>query len=121
MNLYVEHGADVAMLGDLYTFDEYRRIAGAVTAPLAACAADEDHFALQPNFSAEEWTRTGVKLVAYWHLLLFTAMKAVDRAVRTLGTTGTTAGLAGDIFRYAEYAKIVNLSAWLALDEKYGH
>lgn len=120
LNLYVEHGADVAMLGDLYTFDEYQRIAGSVKAPLAACAADEDHFAVQPNFSVEEWKRAGVKLVAYWHLLLFTAMKAVDKAVRTLKSTGTTDSLANDIFRYAEYATTVKLSAWLALDEKYG-
>jgi 2-methylisocitrate lyase-like PEP mutase family enzyme len=120
LNLYVEHGADVAMLGDLYTFEEYQRIAGAVKAPLAACAADEDHFAIQPNFSVDEWKKTGVKMVAYWHLLLFTAMKAVDKAVRALKTTGTTDSLADDIFRYAEYAKIVKLSQWLALDEKYG-
>ena len=120
LNLYVDHGADVAMLGDFYTLEEYQRIAGEVKAPIAACAADEDHFAIQPNFSVEEWKKTGVKMVAYWHLLLFAAMQAVDKAVRTLKTTGTTDSLQNDIFRYAEYAKIVNLSSWLALDEKYG-
>jgi 2-methylisocitrate lyase-like PEP mutase family enzyme len=104
LNLYVDHGADVAMLGDLYTFDEYRRVAKAVKAPLAACAADEDHFAVQPNFSVDEWKKAGVKMVAYWHLLLFTAMKAVQRAVRTLNATGTTESLSADIMRYAEYA-----------------
>jgi len=120
LNLYVEHGADVAMLGDLYTCDEYKRIAAEVKAPLAACAADEDHFAIQPNFSVDEWKNTGVKMVAYWHLLLFMAMKAVDKAVRTLKNTGTTDSLTNEIFRYAEYAKIVKLSMWLALDKQYG-
>jgi len=108
------------MLGDFYTLAEYQRIAREVKAPIAACAADEDHFAIQPNFSVEEWKTTGVKMVAYWHLVLFTAMKAVDTAVRTLKATGTTESLKNDIFRYAEYARIVNLSTWLALDEKYG-
>jgi len=120
LNRYVAHGADVAMLGDLYTFDEYRRITAEVRAPVAACAADEDHFAVQPNFSVEEWKKTGVRMVAYWHLLLFTAMKAVDKAVQTLKTTGTTASLSGDIMRYAEYADVVKLSSWLALDRRYG-
>jgi 2,3-dimethylmalate lyase len=120
LNLYVKHGADVVMLGDLYNFEEYKRIAGEVNAPIAACAADEDHFAVQPNFTVDEWKKTGVKMVAYWHLLLFAAMKAVDKAVRTLKITGTTDSLTNDVFRYAEYAKIVKLSTWLALDEKYG-
>lgn len=120
LNLYVDHGADVAMLGDLYTFDEYQRIADVVKAPIAACAADEDHFSIQPNFSVDEWKKAGVKLVAYWHLLLFAAMKAVQRAVRTLNATGTTDSLSGDIMRYGEYAEIVKLSAWLSLDQKYG-
>ncbi len=120
LNLYVDHGADVAMLGDLYTFEEYQRITAAVKAPIAACAADEDHFAIQPNFSVEEWKQTGVKMVAYWHLLLFTAMKAVEHAVTTLKATGNTASLSGNILRYGEYAKIVKLSMWLALDEQYG-
>ena len=120
LKLYVNHGADVAMLGDFYTFDEYQRIAREVKAPIAACAADEDHFAIQPNFSVEEWRKTGVKMIAYWHLLLFTAMQAVEKALRTLKSTGTTESLKNDIFRYEEYAKIVDLSSWLALDEKYG-
>jgi 2-methylisocitrate lyase-like PEP mutase family enzyme len=120
LNLYVDQGADVAMLGDLYTFDEYQRIAEAVKGPLAACAADEDHFSIQPNFSVDEWKKAGVKMVAYWHLLLFTAMKAVQRAVRALKTTGTTESVSSDTMRYAEYADIVKLATWLSLDEKYG-
>ncbi len=120
LNLYADCGADVAMLGDLYSFDEYQRIASAVKVPIAACAADEEHFSIQPNFSVEEWTRTGVKMVAYWHLLLFTAMKAVQRAVRTLKMSGTTERLSDDIMRYGEYADIVKLSAWLSLDRTFG-
>jgi 2,3-dimethylmalate lyase len=120
LNLYVDQGADVAMLGDFYTFDEYQRIAEAVKGPVAACAADEDHFSIQPNFTVDEWKKAGVKMVAYWHLLLFTAMKSVQRAVRALKTTGTTESVSNDIMRYAEYADIVKLSTWLSLDEKYG-
>jgi 2-methylisocitrate lyase-like PEP mutase family enzyme len=67
-----------------------------------------------------EWKQTGGKPVPCWHLALFSAMKAVDNAVRTLKATGTTASLQHDIARYSEYAHIVKLSTWLALDERYG-
>ena len=120
LNLYVERGADMAMLGDFYSFDEYRRIAAEVKAPIVACAADEDHFSLQPNFSMEEWQKTGVKMVLYWHLPLFAAMKAVDKAVRSLKDAGTTKTLENDVVRYQDYQRVVHLSKWLEIDEKYG-
>jgi 2-methylisocitrate lyase-like PEP mutase family enzyme len=120
LNLYIENGADVAMLGDLYTFDEFKRIAREVKGPIAACAADEDNFSSQPNFSVDEWRETGVKFAVYWHLLLFTAMKAVERAVKILKVSGTTDSLGKEIFSYKEYEKIVNLSNWLEIDKKYG-
>jgi 2-methylisocitrate lyase-like PEP mutase family enzyme len=120
LNLYVDHGADMGMLGDFYTFDEYRRIAKEVKAPVVACASDEDHFSLQPNFSMDEWKKTGIKMVLYWHLPLFTAMKAVEKAVTSLKATGSTDALKNDICRYKDYEKVVKLSTWLEIDEKYG-
>jgi 2,3-dimethylmalate lyase len=120
LNRYVDHGADMGMLGDYYTFDEYQRIAGEVKAPVVACASDEDHFSIQPNFSVDDWKKTGMKMVLYWHLPLFTAMKAVEKAVTVLKTTGSTDTLRNAIFRYKDYEKVVNLSKWLEIDEKYG-
>jgi 2-methylisocitrate lyase-like PEP mutase family enzyme len=120
LNLYVDHGADMGMLGDYYTFDEYKRIAKEVKAPIVACASDEDHFSIQPNFSVDDWKNTGVKMVLYWHLSLFMAMKAVEKAVTVLKTTGSTDTLKKEIFRYAEYEKVLNLPKWLEIDEKYG-
>ena len=120
LNLYVDSGADMGMLGDGYTFDEYTRIAKEVKAPIVACSADEDHFSFQPNFSVDEWKKTGVKMVVYWHLPLFAAMKAVEKAVNILKTTGSTNALKKDIFRYREYQKVVKLTKWLEIDEKYG-
>jgi 2,3-dimethylmalate lyase len=120
LTLSVEQGADMGMLGDFYSFDEYRRIAAEVKAPIVACAADEDHFSLQPNFSVEEWKKTGVKMVLYWHLPLFAAMKAVEKAVTTLKATGSTDALKDDIVRYRDYEEVVKLAKWLAIDEEYG-
>jgi 2-methylisocitrate lyase-like PEP mutase family enzyme len=120
LNLYVDQGADMAMLGDYYTFEEYRRIAQEVKVPVVACAADEDHFSIQPNFSVDDWKKTGIKMVLYWHLSLFTAMKAVEKAVTVLKTTGSTETLENAISRYGEYEKVVKLSKWLEIDEKYG-
>lgn len=120
LNLYVENGADVGMVGDLYTFDEFKRIAREVKAPVVACAADDDHFVSQPNLNAAEWEKTGVKIVIYWHLMLFSALKAAERAVQTLKTTGTTESLKNDILRYKEFDKLVKLDHWLAIEKKYG-
>ena len=120
LNLYAGHGADMGMLGDFYTFGEDSRIAREVTVPVVACASDEDHFSLQPNFSVAEWKKTGVKMVLYWHLPLFTAMKAVEKAVTVLKAAGSTDALQNDIMRYKEYEKVVKLSRWLEIDETYG-
>ena len=110
----------MGMLGDYYTFDEYKRIAGEVKAPIVACASDEDHFSIQPNFSVDDWKKTGIKMVLYWHLPLFTAMKAVEKAVTVLKTTGSTDALRNAIFRYEDYEKVVNLPKWLEIEEKCG-
>ena len=120
LNLYVDQGADMGMLGDYYTFDEYKRIAEEVRAPVVACASDEDHFSIQPNFSVDDWKRTGMKMVVFWHLPLFTAMKAVEKAVTVLKTTGSTDALRNAIFRYEDYEKVVNLPKWLEIEEKCG-
>jgi hypothetical protein len=40
--------------------------------------------------------------------------------VNILKTTGSTDALKNDIFRYREYQKVVKLTQWLEIDEKYG-
>jgi 2-methylisocitrate lyase-like PEP mutase family enzyme len=120
LQAYVDSGADLGMLGDFYTADEYRRITGAVKAPIVACAADREHTTVQPNFSVEEWKRTGVKMVVYWHLLLFAAMKAVERVATALKVQGTTAAIEGDLYAYTEYEQAVGLSRWLEIARRYG-
>lgn len=117
-NLYVEHGADMAMFGDSYTLDEYKRIVREVKAPIVACASPPSHFSVQPDFSVDEWKSAGVKMVVYWHLPLFAAMKAVAKAVQTLQDTGTTQQMGEEVFTYDDYAEVVKLSKWLNIDEK---
>ncbi len=120
LKTYLDSGADMGMLGDFYSLEEYRKITRAVRAPIVACAADRDHAETQPNFGLEEWRRTGVKMVVYWHLLLFAAMKAVERTAAALKAQGTTAAIEGDLCSYAEYEQVVKLSSWLRIDREYG-
>lgn len=94
--MYVASGADMAMLGDCYTIEEYKRIVTEVGAPIVACASDHSHFSHQPDISVDEWKRAGVKMVVYWHLPLFAAMKAVARTVQILKETGTTEQMRGE-------------------------
>ncbi len=44
--MYVENGADMAMLGDLYSLEEFKRIVKEVKAPIVACAAVQHHFSI---------------------------------------------------------------------------
>ena len=116
--MYVENGADMVMVGDLYPFDQYRRLAGEVRVPLVACAAAPDHFHIQPDFTFEQWKKTGVKMVLYWYLPLFAAMKAVERAVISLKETGSIEKIVDNLSTYREYAKVVDLDKWLKIDEE---
>ena len=118
LKLYVEHGADMAALGDFYTLEEYQRIVKEVKVPIVACASDHSHFSLQPDFSVDEWKKAGVKMVIYWHLPLFAAMKAVESVVKKLKDTGTTRQMRNEVFTYEEYEKIVKLQKWLNIDER---
>jgi 2-methylisocitrate lyase-like PEP mutase family enzyme len=120
LNMYIEHGADMAMVGDLYTFDQYLRLVREVKAPLVVCAADPGHFSLQPDFTLDQWKKTGVKMVLYWYLPLFAAMKAVHRAVASLKQTGSIKEIMDDLFTYKEYTNTVDLDKWLKIDEQSG-
>jgi 2-methylisocitrate lyase-like PEP mutase family enzyme len=118
LNMYIENGADMAMVGDLYTFDQYLRLVREVRAPLVVCAADPEHFFIQPDFTLDQWKQTGVKMVLYWYLPLFAAMKAVERVVVSLKETGSIKEIMDDLFTYKEYAKALDLDKWLKIDEQ---
>jgi len=118
LNSYIEHGADMGMLGDFYSLAEYRKITAAVRAPIVACAADADHRAVQPNFSAGEWRQTDVKAVVYWYLPLFAAMKAVERVVNVLRLQGTTGAVEPDLLSYEEYGRVVKLDRWMNVGKR---
>lgn len=115
LNMYVENGADMAMVGDFYSFEEYRILAKEVRAPLVVCAADPEHFSAQPDFNLDQWKKTGVKVVLYWYLPLFAAMKAVERSILSLRETGSIKEIAGDLSTYKEYAKTLDMDDWLKI------
>ena len=121
LNIYVENGADMAMLGDFYSLDEFKRIVKEVKAPIVTCAAVQDHFSLQPDISIDEWKKAGVKMVIYWHLPLFAAMRAVTKVVNMLKDKVTIQQMSEELFTYKEYEEVLKMSKWLSIDEKYGN
>lgn len=121
LNLYLDAGADAAMLGDFYTAADYEKIARNVNAPLIACATDHDHYDIQPDFSRDEWRSMGVKMVVYWHLPLFAAMHAVRRAVQHLADHGSLSNPAFPTDGYRDYAAAVDLDAWMRLADGSDH
>jgi 2-methylisocitrate lyase-like PEP mutase family enzyme len=111
-------GADMLFLGDFYTRDEYRRVVDEVRAPIITC----DNAFLpceQPVLTTEEWKAIGVKMVIYWSLPLFAAMKAISKAVHTLKEKGTVVEMRDEIISYEEYGEIVELRRWLEFDSGY--
>lgn len=112
---YVDAGAEAVMLGDFYSAQDYEKIARAVGVPLVACAVDKDNYAIQPDFSRDDWRSMGVKMVVYWHLPLFAAMRAVREAVRHLGSHGSLTDPPLAVDGYKDYAKAVDLEAWMKL------
>jgi 2-methylisocitrate lyase-like PEP mutase family enzyme len=115
---YADAGAGAVMLGDFYTAEDYERIARAVPVPLIACAADPHNFAVQPDFSRDAWRAMGVRMVVYWHLPLFAAMKAVREAVTHLATHGSLSMPALATDGYRDYARTVDLDRWLAVADR---
>jgi len=120
LNLYAENGADLGMLGDFYSLEEYKRIVKKVSVPIVALASCHDYYSLQPDISVDDWKAVGVKMVFYWHLPLFAAMKAVTHVVRQLRESGTTYQMKDDVFAYSEYEEVMKLSKWLDIDQKFG-
>jgi len=118
LKTYAGVGADMVFLGDFYTKDEYKQIVDEVNAPIIAC---DNAFmpCEQPIFTREEWKEIGIKMVIYWALPLFTAMKAITKALRTLKEKGTVVEMRDEIFSYEEYGKIVELQRWLDFDGRY--
>jgi 2-methylisocitrate lyase-like PEP mutase family enzyme len=112
---YVDAGADAIMLGDFYTAREYEKIAAGVDVPLIACAVDKDNYEIQPDYSRDEWKSMGVKMVVYWHLPLFAAMRAVKEAVRHLAEHGSLTAPPLPIDGYKDYARAVDLDSWMNL------
>jgi methylisocitrate lyase len=110
----------MGMLGDFYSLEEYKRIVKAVNAPIVAVASGHCLFSHQPDINVDEWKAAGIKMVVYWHLPLFAAMKAVTKAVQVLKKSGTAEQMKDDLFTYSEYEDVMQLSKWLKIDEKYG-
>lgn len=112
---YIDSGADAVMLGDFYTAAEYEKIARAVSTPLIACAVDKDNYDIQQDFSRDDWRSMGVKMVIYWHLPLFAAMRAVREAVQHLNEHGSLTNPPLAIDGYRDYARAVDLDKWMEL------
>jgi 2-methylisocitrate lyase-like PEP mutase family enzyme len=119
LNLYIDNGADMAMVGDFYAYDDYVRLVREVKAPLVVCASDPAHFGVQPDITVDQWKKAGVKMVLYWYLPFFAAIKAVEKAVNCLKDTGAIQSIASDLSTYGEYEKVVDMQKWLKVSDTF--
>lgn len=119
LNLYAERGANAAMLGDFYTLEEYEKIATSVSVPLIAIAADPDNFNKQPDYTFSEWENARIRIVLYWYLPLFAAVKSVNDSLKSLKENGHISGKLNQIAGYNTYADLTDLEFWTAFAEKF--
>lgn len=120
LNTYVENGADIGMLGECYGVDEYSRISREVKAPILACAVDKMNVHRQPYMKHDDWRRTGVRIVVYWHALLFASIRALQQVAQRVHDDETNENVEDQIASYDEYADVVRLKEWLDIDRQYG-
>jgi 2-methylisocitrate lyase-like PEP mutase family enzyme len=120
LNAYADNGAEMGMLGDYYSADDYRRITSGVHIPVLTCAVDASNAHKQPYLTADEWKRTGIRVVMYWHVALFAAIRAVGAVAAQLKAETSNANAEASIANYAEYANLVGLNDWMSVDQDYG-
>ncbi len=111
---YVEAGADAVFLEAATSFDDYRRLAAAVKAPVLANLTE---FGKTPLFSMDELREAGVRLVIY-PLTAFRAMSAAAaRVYKALRQEGTQKSLLEDmqtreelyeVLRYLDYERKID-------------
>jgi methylisocitrate lyase len=114
LNIYADHGADLAMSGSLHTMEEHKRIANEVKIPVVANAPADP-----AAFSVKEWEETGVAIVNMFWFPQFAVMKTVTKAVQMLKSKGTLADMKDEFFTFDEYAEVVKIPEWLKWAEKW--
>jgi methylisocitrate lyase len=86
VSAYVEAGADMVFAEALYTLDDYRAFARAITVPVLANLTE---FGMTPCFTVEQLAAAGVKMILY-PLSAFRAMsKAALNVYETIIEQGT--------------------------------
>lgn len=112
LNIYADNGADLALSASLHTLDEYKQLAKAVKIPLIAVAPADP-----TTTTVKQWEETGVSIVIYFGLTLFSSIKAQLRALQTFRNEGSLEKMKNDFISYNEYGDIVKLSQWMKLVE----
>lgn len=120
LNTYIENGADIGMLGECYGVDEYARICREVKAPILACPVDKLNVRHQPYMKHDDWRRAGVRIVVYWHALLFASIRALQQVAKRVHDDETNENIEDRIASYDDYADVVRLKEWLEIDRQYG-
>ncbi|HSN20004.1 MAG TPA: isocitrate lyase/PEP mutase family protein [Usitatibacter sp.] len=106
---YAKAGADVLFLESPESIEEMERIGRAFRdVPLLANMVEKGRTPLVPP---QELERIGYRIAIYPGTGFLAAGAALDRAYRTLRDTGTSASLAGSLYDFNEFNKLMGFEA----------
>lgn len=113
---YIEAGADAAMVMGADTPEDLRYVAGVVRAPLVTVIQETPPTTELTNALLEE---VGCTFALHAGVARYAAVKAMHNAYTALARDASTRRVRDSMASFDEYNDLLDLKAWLALEEKY--
>jgi 2-methylisocitrate lyase-like PEP mutase family enzyme len=113
---YARAGADIVFVESLQSDEEMRQACAAIEAPMMANMSDGGHTPIRP---ASELQALGYALAIFPAMAALAAAAAVERTLRHLKSTGTSASEVEELFRFDEFCRMVGFADVWAFEEKW--
>lgn len=113
---YAAAGADIVFVESLQSTEEMRRACAEISAPLMANMSDGGKTPIRP---ASELAAIGYRLAIWPAMAALAASAAIERAMLTLKSDGTSVSPAAPLFSFDEFCKMVGFGEVWAFEEKW--
>lgn len=119
LQLYLEAGADLAMVGEHYSISELKDVAESLPGKLLICGGNPGMEETSLAFS--EYESWGVKVIIYPHLGLYSAARAIRDIYSELKKEGylTQERITHLCYGFDDFQKLLGLPKWNAREKKY--
>jgi methylisocitrate lyase len=114
---YRKAGADVIFVEAPKTKEELAEIGRSIKAPLVANMIEGG---VTPTLKASELLELGFRIAVFPLSALYGAAYAMNKILKELKSTGATAKTKDMMITFKDFNKLVNLDAYMTLEEQYG-